>query len=403
MTERTVDVIRGLIGPIYVPWLGTAVCLGMLSLQLPLYLIDVGLSYVPLSAVLAAAGFGSALGGLPSGGMLARFGVGRTMAVSVAIMAVSSALLATSADPVVLFVLQFISGIGAVALRLGGQSWITATVSTLQRGRALSAMGGIRRFGAFVGPVLAGVMIETVGHRPTFVVSGILAAVGILPILAAASRPAEDTIIDQGADRPSVLAALVKHRRLLLMATAGPLVIMTVRRGRAVVLPLIGNDLGISPTSLGLLVGVSTGADLLLFPVSGFLMDRFGRLAAIVPAFSLMGVGLVALGFADRAGTVVVAGAVIGIGNGLSSGTMMTLASDLAPREAVSQFIAGFATVVDWGVVFGPLLVGWIAALVGLGASAIVLGLLMFVGIALILVTVGESSRARPVDDPTTA
>ena len=66
------------------------------------------------------------------------------------------------------------------------------------------------------------------------------------------------------------------------------------------VLPLIGTAVGLSPADVGLLIGAGGLADFLLFPVSGFLMDRFGRLAAIVPAFSLMGAGLfllVGLGF----------------------------------------------------------------------------------------------------------
>ena len=395
MSERTIDVIRALIGPIYVPWVGIAICLGMLSLSLPLYLTDVGLGYGPLSTILAAAGIGSALGGLPTGSLLARVGIRPALVGSVLTMAATSALMASSADVVVLFVLQFVSGLGAVAVRLGGQSWITATVAARQRGRALSAMGGIRRFGAFVGPVLAGVLVEWVGHRWTFVVAGALAAVGAIPLLAAARRPDDTTPVGGSPVGASLLQVLRRHRRLLLLAAAGPLVIMTVRRGRAVVLPLIGDDLGISPTALGLLVGVSTGADLLLFPVSGLLMDRYGRLAAIVPAFTLMGAGLVALGLADRAAAVVVAGAVIGVGNGLSSGTMMTLASDLAPRDGIGPFIAGFATIVDWGVVFGPLLVGWVAALVGLGPSAAVLGVLMFIGVAVIVMTVGETGEPR--------
>ena len=113
---------------------------------------------------------------------------------------------------------------------------------------------------------------------------------------------------------------MARHWRLLLVVASGPILIMAARRGRAVVLPLIGDDLGLSPTTVGLLVSVSTGADLLLFPVAGYLMDRFGRLTAIVPAFSLMGIGLFALALADGGLAVALSGALIGVGNGLSSG-----------------------------------------------------------------------------------
>jgi MFS family permease len=179
----------------------------------------------------------------------------------------------------------------------------------------------------------------------------------------------------------------------LLLVASGPVLIMVGRRGRIVVLPLIAAELGLGPVAVGLMVSISTGADLMLFPLSGWLMDRYGRLRAIVPAFGLMAGGLLLLGAADDAAAVAVAGALVGLGNGLSAGTMLTLGSDLAPEEGTGPFLAGFATLQDWGQVLGPLLVGWVAGLAGLGAAAAVLGLVMLGGVALIVITIGETHR----------
>ena len=65
---------RGLAVPVYVPWVGMALCLGITSVALPLYLTDVGMGYLPLSAVLTAAGLGSMVGGVPAGDGVARLG-----------------------------------------------------------------------------------------------------------------------------------------------------------------------------------------------------------------------------------------------------------------------------------------------------------------------------------------
>ncbi len=161
------------------------------------------------------------------------------------------------------------------------------------------------------------------------------------------------------------------------------------------VVPLIGDQLGLSPTAVGALVAVGTGADLLLFPVSGMVMDRHGRLAAMVPAFGLLGVGLLLLSMADGTGMVVVAGVVMGVGNGMSAGTMLTLSSDLAPAEEPGPFLAAMAAMQDSGRVAGPLLVGWFAAAAGLDTSALVLAVAMFAGIAWIVVVVGETAPHR--------
>ena len=57
----------------------------------------------------------------------------------------------------------------------------------------------------------------------------------------------------------------------------------------------------------------------------------------------------------------------------------------------MAQFIAGFSAVQDAGQMIGPILVGVIADSFGLGASAVVLGVLLLVGIVLIVTTVGET------------
>ncbi len=392
MNDSLLRSARLLAAPVYGPWLGMSLCLGMISVALPLYLTEVGMSYLALSAVLAAIGLGSAIGGVPTGDAVARFGPRRVLIVGVTSLAATVTLLAATDDFLPLFGLQLVAGAGTIALRISCQTWVTRTVDVRVRGRFLSGMGGTRRFGMFVGPVLGGLLIEWFGFATVFVLSGAVAGIGIIPLLTA--EP-----VDPAApgERLALGEVFRRHWRLLLVATSGPILIMAARRGRNVVLPLIGDDLGMSPTQVGLMVSIGTGADLVLFPVAGYLMDNFGRLTAIVPAFCLMGCGLFFLAFADTGLMVAIAGGVIGVGNGLSAGTMMTLGTDLAPEDATSQFLAGFASLQDWGSILGPLVVGWVAAGVGLGASAAVLGAAIFLGVALIVIKVGETGTRRPV------
>lgn len=363
-----------------------AVSLGMVSVALPLYLEDIAVSYVALSTVLAAVGLGSALGGVPAGDGVSRFGPSRAILIGTLAIAITTVMVGLTKSVVVLIGLQFLAGVGAIGLRIGGQTWIAVSAAASQRGRLLSTMGGIRRFGMFVGPFLAGLAIQGFGFTTTFVIAGGIAVIGLVPHLGAKSPDPVAT-----GERIALATVLATHWRRLLVAASGPVLIMMARRGRSIVLPLIGVELNMRPAEVGLLVSIGSGADLLLFPVAGYLMDRFGRLKAIVPAFSLMAVGLFLLAAADSGTAVVIAGSVIGVGNGLSAGTMMTLGADLAPEESTSQFLAGFAALQDWGQILGPLLVGWVAAAIGLGASAAALGVALLIGVALIVWTVGET------------
>ncbi len=388
--ERGSSALRSLIPGVYAPWTAVALGLGILLVALPLYLLEVGLSFTATSVVLAAAGFGSFAGAIPSGGAIARFGEGRTIAISLVLAAVAIGLTATSSNPIALTTLQLAVGAAATAMRLASLTTITRSVPARGRGRANSMMGGIRRFGSFVGPLTGGVLVDQIGFNATFLIAAAVTATGLLPLARAARRTSASDIVPER-HAVGLLRALRQHRRILLLSASGPFLIMAARRGRSVLLPLVAAALEVSPTAVGAIVAIGMGADLMLFPVAGWIMDRFGRLRAIGPAFILMAIGLFVLGVVETATGVVIAGALIGVGNGLSSGTMMTLASDLAPRESPSQFIAGFSAVQDGGQMVGPLLVGVVADAFGLGASSVILGVLLLVGVGLIVATVGET------------
>jgi len=70
---------------------------------------------------------------------------------------------------------------------------------------------------------------------------------------------------------------------------------------------------------------------------------------------------------------------VIGLGNGLGSGTMMTLGADLAPEGATGEFLGLWRLIGDAGAFLGPISVGLIAGAAGLRGSAM---LLAVVGVA---------------------
>ena len=122
-------------------------------------------------------------------------------------------------------------------------------------------------------------------------------------------------------------------------------------------------------------------------------MDRFGRLYAIVPSFTLFTAGLVILAYSHTALMVAVSGAVMGIGNGIGSGTMLTMASDLAPSEARGQVLSGLALLQDTGSVLGPVIVGVVADVAGVGASALALAGVMVVAILWLVGIVGETGH----------
>ena len=397
------ETLRGLVIPVYLPWMTGGLGVAMLIPVLPVYLKDSGLSFTLVSVVLAATGLGAMMGGLPSGALLGRLGENRVMVLSLLLMGGATAGLGISTAVVGLTILRFAHGAGSVGMRLSRQTFVTRKVAADVRGRSLALMGGSMRFATLIGPVIGGVLADRAGYTWTFAISGLVTLLGLIPVLVIGIdegfEPEPESASPSDAEHrkptPTLWAALKRHRRALFIGGVGPALVMSVRQGRLIILPLMGDALDLSNSAIGLLVAVGTGADLLLFPVAGYLMDRFGRLSAMVPAFSLIGVGLVVLSTADTAAMVTVAGVIMGVGNGMSSGTMLTLGSDLAPKDSPGQFLSALASLQNLGRIIGPLIVGWFADALGLRASAVALAVVMFVAIVWIVVLIGETSTDR--------
>ncbi len=401
-TGRTV--FRRLAVAVYLPWVLVTMGRGMLVPVVPLYLRDAGLSYTLVTVVLAATGVGAVLGGLPVGRAAQRVGPEWLFVVSAVVTGVMASLIGLSTAVLALVAFHVAGGFGSVGLRIGVQMIVNEAVPIELRGRAMSMVGGGVRVAYFVGPLLGGLLVDVAGFTVTFAACGVISIVGLVPFVLARS-PDGDTDRDdtRGARfaRPPASAgrladALRQHGGLLALAGVGTALVMTVRAGRNVIVPLIGDDLALSATAVGALVAIGTGADLLLFPVSGYLMDRFGRLSAIVPAFSLLGIGMLVLGIWPSVAGAIVAGVVMGVGNGMSAGTMLTLGGDLAPSDP-GPFLSALGMTQDVGVIVGPIVVGWLADAAGLRTSAVVLAAVMFLAIAWIVVVLGDTSRpSRP-------
>ena len=177
------------------------------------------------------------------------------------------------------------------------------------------------------------------------------------------------------------------------------MLIQAGREGRYVIIPLVADRLD-SVAEIGGLLAVGTVIDFVVFPISGVIMDRFGRLYSIVPAFTVMAIGLVMLGLADDATDVAIASVLIGAGNGVTSGAVLTLGADLARRAKRARTSPDSPWCRIWALL-GPLVVGAVADVAGLDVSAFVLGGILLAGVAWIALVIGETGRRPPTRPPT--
>ncbi len=360
---------------VYLPTTLLALGQGLLLATLPLYADGLGVSYRLVSFAVAAAAIGTLVTDVPAGALLRHIGLRRAMIAGTALVAASTLILAfaTSFNQVV--ALRLVAGIGTALWGLSRHAYIAESIPSAERGRTISVFGGINRIGVFGGPAIGGIIGDRFGLHASFMVAGVAGAIALLasvlflsPVNATSPAPAMMV-------RWQLVRALVRRNgRDLAAASIAQTFAQMIRAGRYFIIPIYGVDvLGMDAAAVGLVMTLGAIVDVSMFFPAGMLMDRFGRKVAAVPSFAVMAIGVATIPLAHHQFGLIVASIIIGFGNGLGSGTMMTLGADLAPPGATGEFLGIWRLVGDVGAVGGPLVVGAMATALGLRASALTL------------------------------
>ncbi|HEY3078458.1 MAG TPA: MFS transporter [Chloroflexota bacterium] len=360
--------------PVYVPTFLLSLGQGMLVPTLPLHAQSFADSFSLISLVIAAAGVGALVANVPAGVMLNRIGRRRAMLIgTISIAASTFAIgLATIYPELVLY--RFVTGVGTSLWNISRMAFLAESTTPAERGRALSTFGGVSRIGTFAGPAIGGGLGYLYGLQAPFFASALLAlAASVVSLLYVRDTSGTAHLSRQA--RWSALGSTARlHWRELSTAGAAQVFVQMIRAGRQIIVPLYGASvLRLSVAEIGTVVSISAAIDMSLFIPAGLIMDRMGRKWATVPSFTIMAIGMALIPLSSGFLGLLIATAVIGVGNGMSSGTMMTLGADLAPPEATGEFMGVWRLIGDLGSTGGPVIVGGVADLVGLAAAAFTL------------------------------
>ncbi|MBW6455213.1 MAG: MFS transporter [Trueperaceae bacterium] len=375
---------------VFVPTVVLAFAEGLLVPVLPLFVASLGVPFWWVGLVLAGEAIGMLVGDLPAGALLRRVDRKTAMLLGIALLGVA-ALGAAFVDAVVaIFALRVLAGLGAALWGISRHAFLTDAVPLHRRGRMIAAFGGAQRIGSLAGPAVGGVVAALGGFSAAFLLYAAVAGLTLAycwrylesapPVgrrVLARARPgvtAHTAPPRDGSDEPASPWASVWALgwRRLGAAAAGVLMAQAIRAGRRIVIPLYAaSALGLDVQQVGWIVSLAAAFDVVLFPLAGWVMDRYGRKWAIVPSFALQAVGMALVPLAAGFAGLAVVASLIGLGNGLGSGSMMTVGADLAPKGAVGEFLGAWRLVGDGGAMGGPVLVGALADALGLAFATL--------------------------------
>jgi MFS family permease len=209
-----------------------------------------------------------------------RFGRKRVLLVAVSLFVVGAVLCASVSTMPQLIVFRALQGLGAGGLMVGPQAVIGEIVSPRERGRYLGFVGAVYVVAAVGGPVLGGLVVETLGWRWIFALYpplGVLAFV-VLALTLRLPRPSERLPIDYPgavALAATVVAVIFfgQTRQLVwlaVIAVAGTAWVISTRFAVDPILPfrLFRNRAFAIPVAISFLIGFA------LFGVLTYLPPR---------------------------------------------------------------------------------------------------------------------------------
>lgn len=389
-----------LVLPVYAPTLLVALGAGMLIPILPLYAAGFGASYWWIGMVLASRGMGTIIGDIPAGMLLSRIGQRRLMLAGLICIAACGLAMSLANSLWELVLYGLIEGMGGAFWNISRHAYLTEAAPPGQRGRAIATFGGIFRTGGLVGQAAGGVVGAVFGLRAPFFVYAVIASVTLIfPFLYGVDAAPEHGA--HGHAKLGLMGVIRGHYKVLISAGVGQLFAQMIRSGRNIVVPLYGADvLGLGVQGVGLVMSISSAIDALMFFPAGYIMDRFGRKYAYVSCFMIQSVGMALIPLTGSFGTLLFATSLIGFGNGLGSGTMMTLGADLAPREAMGEFLGVWRLIGDGGALGGPLLVGGIADVLSLGPAIYAIAGVGMLSALILGFFVPETLKPQPASAP---
>ncbi|MBI5569042.1 MAG: MFS transporter [Desulfomonile tiedjei] len=275
---------------------------------------------------------------------------------------------------------------------------VVVGVAGNKRGEMLSWFSSVTIMGTLVGAPLGGFLLSwlSAGQEPTLsdfhIIYGVVAAMGVASLLIALwvmHGQWDSPTHNDGRTLRAVwtrfragVREILLDRRVLLTSNMEGVQNLSVGALEAF-LPIYAVLVcGFSAFQAGLLWGVQMAATVVTKPLMGRISDRHGRHSLLFWGMFVCAVPFALIPWFDDFGTLLLLAAFFGLGEAVVTSSAAALVADFCREDHLGSAMGTFGTIFDVGHASGPLLAGFLIAVVGSGTDyripfAVVAALLM--------------------------
>lgn len=354
----------------------TFVAMAGARLLLSLYAIELGAPPFTVGMLIATLQVMPLLLSLPTGRLADRFGTRWLMTGGFA--SVGTAMLLAFFHPslTVFFVAAALNGLLQAVNNVALQNIMGVLSRPEERARNFSNLALTGAAGNFLGPLLAGVSIDQLGHAGASLVMLCVAVTGIAALLGWGG------VLPAGSGRS---ASHAKGRRWPPMREIAPLLLVSALVQLCTDLylfymPVYGRGVGLSATTIGVMSAAFAGATFLMRAVMPNLLKWLGEGRLLSYSFFVAAAGFALVPFFTTAYPLAVVSFLIGLGAGCGQPVTMLLMVGRSAAGRSGETLGLQLTVNSLIRTGGPALLGVAGSLIGLGPVYLLSAVVMAAG-----------------------
>ena len=334
---------------------------GLIIPAIPIFAKSFGVSNAAIGLVVSMFAITRLASGLISGKLVDRFGERLTLGSGLFMVAFFVFLSGLAQSYEQLLFLRAAGGLGSSMFSVASGSLILRVASDSQRARAQSVFNGGFLVGSIAGPAFGGALIAFSPRAPFFIYAvtlSIAGSIGLFYLHEARFGTKTENDDSQPATKMFEALKIRPFRYALIMTFLSTWVLFGVRSS---ILPLfVTEELNGTTTIVGFGFTLSALAQGLILIRAGRFSDNSGRRAALLIGFTMISIGLGFLIFATTTWMFLLSMIVLGFGGAFLSTTPASMVGDVIKGRG-GKVIAIFQMAGDAGMIFGPIIIGWIS------------------------------------------
>ena len=328
---------------------------------IPVFAKTFGVNNAAIGLMVSAFAITRFCSGLISGTLVDKFGERAVFSTGVFMVSLFTFLAGVAQSYEQLLFFRAAGGLGSSMFSVAASSVILRSVGDDKRGQVQSVYQGSFIVGGMAGPAIGGLLSVISLRAPFFVYSILLFCSGVVALFFLKGESIGAKVKNSNNEPATTIRealAMPAYRIALVLAFIGTWVFFGMR---ASILPVfVTEELNSTTAIVGYGFALSAIVQGAILLKAGRFSDEKGRRAASIIGANIVFVGVLILTFAVNAWMFLLSMIVLGFGGAFLSTTPASMVGDVMKGKG-GKVIAIFQMAGDAGMIFGPIIIGWIS------------------------------------------